>query len=85
MVKILGVATDNASSMSKMIKMFERNCAEEDIIFDSENQHVRCLAHIINLAAQDALSSLNGTGPENEEEILNENGNDEDTNVIKKV
>ncbi|CAB4439402.1 unnamed protein product [Rhizophagus irregularis] len=25
-----------------------------NIIFDTENQHVRCFAHIINLAAQDA-------------------------------
>jgi hypothetical protein len=73
--------------MDKMIEKFEQKCAEEDIPFDSENQHVRCLAHIINLAAQDALSSLNGTGPENEEEILNEEEDDTIvlTNVIKKV
>ena len=50
---------------------------------------MHCLAHIINLAAQDALSSLKGTGPENEEEILNEDDDNESAialmSVIKKV
>ena len=40
---------------------------------------MRCLAHIINLAAQDALKALNGIGPENEEEVL------EDDNPIETV
>ncbi len=43
---------------------------------------MRCLAHIINLAAQDALKSLKGIGPENEEEVLN---NKDPIGVIAKV
>lgn len=47
----------------------------ENFIFDSKNQRVRCLAHIINLAAQDALKALKGIGPESEEEVLEDNNN----------
>jgi hypothetical protein len=31
---------------------------DEDIEFNNIDQHVRCLAHIINLSAQEALKSL---------------------------
>lgn len=58
-------------------------CENENFIFDSKNQRVRCLAHIINLAAQDALKALKGTGPENEEEVLEDNHNP--TEVVAKV
>lgn len=47
-------------------------CNENDVIFDIKNQRVHCFAHIINLAAQDALKALKGTGPESEEEVLND-------------
>jgi hypothetical protein len=57
-------------------------CNENNIIFDPENQRVRCLTHIINLAAQDALKSLKGTGPDSEEEVLN---NKNPIGVIAKV
>jgi hypothetical protein len=57
-------------------------CNENNIIFDPENQRVCCLAHIINLAAQDALKSLKGTGPDSEEEVLN---NKNPIGVIAKV
>ena len=40
------------------------------------------MAHIINLAAQDALKTLKGTGPNNEEEVLENNNPVE---VIAKV
>ncbi|CAB4483900.1 unnamed protein product [Rhizophagus irregularis] len=46
-------------------------CNENNVTFDTEHQRVRCFAHIINLAAQDALKSLKGTGPDSEEEVLN--------------
>lgn len=55
----------------------------ENFVFDSNNQRVRCLAHIINLAAQDTLKALKGTGPESEEEVLEDNNNP--TEVIAKV
>jgi hypothetical protein len=46
---------------------------DENFEFDSNNQRVRCLVHIINLSAQDALKTLKGTGPNNEEEVLQNN------------
>ncbi len=57
-------------------------CYDENIEFNSNNQRIRCLAHIINLAAQDALKTLKGAGPNNEEEVLENNNPVE---VIAKV
>ncbi|GES96419.1 zinc finger BED domain-containing protein RICESLEEPER 2-like [Rhizophagus clarus] len=71
--KILGISTDNASNMDKMFNKFEYICNYEGIKFDADNQHVRCLAHIINLAVQNILKALKGEAPENENEILQEN------------
>ena len=52
--------------------------ATKNIEFDYLNQHVRCLAHVINLAAQQALNSLKAISNTNEEEFLDEDKNDED-------
>ncbi|GBB95627.1 hypothetical protein RclHR1_02580010 [Rhizophagus clarus] len=71
--KILGISTDNASNMDKMFNKFEYICNYEGIKFDADNQRVRCLAHIINLAVQNILKALKGEAPENENEILQEN------------
>ena len=81
---MLAIGTDNASNMNSFFDYFEEMCEEkENIQFDSKNQRVRCLAHIINLAAQDALKSLKGTGPDSEEEVLENLSNPE--GVIAKV
>ncbi|GES85086.1 zinc finger BED domain-containing protein DAYSLEEPER-like [Rhizophagus clarus] len=71
--KILGISTDNAFNMDKMFNKFEYICNYEGIKFDADNQRVRCLAHIINLAVQNILKALKGEAPENENEILQEN------------
>ncbi|PKK64609.1 hypothetical protein RhiirC2_787269 [Rhizophagus irregularis] len=42
---------------SKIIKKY--------IHFDSDDKHVHCLAHIINLAAQQVLATLKATENEN--------------------
>lgn len=68
--------------MNTFFNHFKTMCNENNIIFDTENQRVRCLAHIINLAAQNALKSLKGTGPDSEEEVLN---NKNPIGVIAKV
>ena len=47
----------------------------KNIEFDNINQHIRCLAHIINLAVQAALKSLNAVANVNENEFLTENEN----------
>ncbi|PKY35674.1 hypothetical protein RhiirB3_476229 [Rhizophagus irregularis] len=57
--------------MNTFFDHFKKMCNENNVTFDTEHQRVRCFAHIINLAAQDALKSLKGTGPDSEEEVLN--------------
>ena len=69
---MLGVSSDNASNMDKMFNKLEIMFEEENIRFDAENQRVRCLAHIINLAVQNILKSLKEEAPNNENEILGE-------------
>jgi len=65
------------------MKSLESVCQERSIDFTAKNNHVRCLAHIINLAAQAALSSLKVGYVENENVLLNDT--DEITEVIPKV
>lgn len=64
------------------MKSLESVCQERNIDFTVKNNHVRCLAHIINLAAQAALSSLKVGYVENEDVLLNDT---DETEVIPKV
>jgi len=57
--KLLGVTTDNASNNGKLLSYFEDFSRKRGITFDKEQQHVRCLAHIMNLAAQAFLGVRN--------------------------
>ncbi|CAB4445821.1 unnamed protein product [Rhizophagus irregularis] len=57
LTKIIACTTDNASNNDTLMKSLESVCQERSIDFTTKNNHVRCLAHIINLAAQTALSS----------------------------
>ena len=54
----------------------------KNIEFDNINQHIRCLAHIINLAVQAALKSLNAIANVDENEFLTENVNNIQRNEI---
>ena len=40
------------------MKALEKTCKDQNIEFTAHNNHIRCLAYIINLAAQDALTTL---------------------------
>ncbi|CAG8770758.1 3165_t:CDS:1, partial [Cetraspora pellucida] len=51
---------------------FANHCIYNEINFDTNNQRVRCLAHIINLTAQDLLKNLKAEGL-NENKILLDN------------
>ena len=75
--------TDNAKNNDSLMSALETVCQEKNIKFTASNNHVRCMAHIINLAAQDALSSLKVGYIENEDEILNQNN--EIVEVIPKL
>ena len=57
----------------------------EDIEFDKKNQHIRCLAHVINLSAQEALKSLKSAADKNENELLNEKNNQVALGPLNKV
>ncbi|CAB4396011.1 unnamed protein product [Rhizophagus irregularis] len=59
--KILSVTTDNASNNVTFLQIVEDELSKKFIDFDSKDKHVRCLAHIMNLAAQQALSTLKVT------------------------
>jgi hypothetical protein len=52
--------------------------------FDDKHQHVRCLAHVINLAAQQILITLKSTAANNEDDLLN-NDNVQLDSLLQKV
>ncbi len=51
------MTTDNASSNGTFIEELARLTKDFDCPFEKENW-IRCLAHILNLASQDALECL---------------------------
>jgi hypothetical protein len=48
--------------MNNMLQKIFLNLNEQNIEFDPYHQHVRCLAHIINIAVQKVLKNLNALG-----------------------
>ncbi|CAB5381884.1 unnamed protein product [Rhizophagus irregularis] len=93
--KILGVTTDNASNNVTFLKAVESNLSQKYIYYDSEDKHVRCLAHVINLAAQQVLTTLKATDNDesSNEEVEDfrdtpnrfENGKEAAINAINKL
>jgi hypothetical protein len=79
----MAITTDNASNNDTLIKMVEETCKIKHIEFSAYHNHVRCLAHVINLAAQDALAKLKVGYVESENEMLNDSR--EINDVIPKV
>ena len=63
---LLGVTTDNASNIDKLLDLFAGDCQCRDITFNKQEQHVRCFAHVVNLAVQTFLRELKaGTSGDN--------------------
>ncbi|XP_021967047.1 zinc finger BED domain-containing protein DAYSLEEPER [Folsomia candida] len=56
--RILAITTDNASNCDTFFSNIQMQLELKGIEFDIENQRVRCLAHIINLACKDAIAFL---------------------------
>lgn len=52
------MTTDNASNNATFLQAVEIDLSKSYIQFNSGDQHVRCLAHVINLAAQQVLNTL---------------------------
>ena len=55
--KVLGLTTDNASSMIACGKIMKQ---ELSLISNNDFNHYRCAAHILNLAAQQGIKVLSG-------------------------
>jgi len=54
----MACTTDNATNNDTLMSILETVCKSKNIEFTAYDNHVRCLAHVINLAAQAALSKL---------------------------
>ena len=52
---------------------------EKNIIFEPKDQRVRCLTHIIDLAAKKALENLQASAPADEADIMEETKETEKT------
>ncbi|CAK1592062.1 unnamed protein product [Parnassius mnemosyne] len=52
--KIQGITVDNATANTKFMHELDKQLPH----FDSDNQHFRCFAHILNLGVQDLLKTL---------------------------
>ena len=55
---ILAVVTDNASNNTTMMKEMQNRWRIDGLDFDYKQNHVRCIAHVINIAIQSALTVL---------------------------
>jgi len=70
--------------MNTMLNKISNSLREKNINFNPNNQRVRCLAHIINLAAKQAIENLYVSW--SDDDILDEtNNNTELTSIIYKV
>ena len=70
----MAITTDNATNNDTLMKILQNACQTQNIEFTAYDNHVHCLAHVINLAAQAALSKLKVDYAKNEGEILNYDG-----------
>ncbi len=54
------ITTDNATSNGTFLKEMERLLKLDDpsTVFNQNDSWIRCMAHVINLAAQKALENL---------------------------
>jgi hypothetical protein len=70
--------------MDTMLSIISYSLNNQNIIFDPQHQHVRCLAHIINLAVKKALEDLSASGLDIDENILEEE-TDENSEKLKNI
>lgn len=56
--KVLAVTADNVSPNDALMVALEAYGIEKGVSFSPDDYQVRCMAHILNLAVQDILSTL---------------------------
>ena len=72
--------------MNTMLDKISSELILKNITFDPNNQRVRCLAHVINLAAKKAMENSNSVSYENEMDFIENNDTEENLkNAIYKV
>ena len=72
--------------MDIMLDKISSELILKNITFDPNNQRVRCLAHVINLAAKKAMENSNSVSYENEMDFIENNDTEENLkNAIYKV
>ena len=52
------------------MKYLENACQNKSIPFDADDNHCRCIAHIMNLAVQEILKKIKAGEAETEDAIL---------------
>ncbi|CAB0030851.1 unnamed protein product [Trichogramma brassicae] len=89
---IAGITLDNASANTKFITELSKILEKDDADFDREDQHFRCLAHVLNLGVQDILKLMEFSGVDSEDDDYDsddyQRGNQEAntiTNVVNKI
>ncbi|CAB5307411.1 unnamed protein product [Rhizophagus irregularis] len=70
--KTLGITTDNAANNNTFLKEFEKMCIKNHIEFHHKRNHVRCIAHMMNLAVQEILKYIKAGEPQDEDIILDD-------------
>jgi hAT family C-terminal dimerisation region/BED zinc finger len=68
LTKLRAITTDNASNNNTFVEVLEAFCQQQGISFDANLHHVRCIAHVINLAVHDFLGSIHAEVLESEDE-----------------
>jgi hypothetical protein len=68
--KILAITTDSASTNGVFLRSVEEVCANRGIAFSKRDGHVRCAAHVFNIAVQELLKRIHAEAAEHEGEYM---------------
>jgi hypothetical protein len=77
----MSITADNAANNNTLLKEIGTACAMCDINFNYKKNHVRCLAHIINLTSQEILKNVNAGEAQEENTILAETEISQNSNM----
>ncbi|RGB34253.1 hypothetical protein C1646_668689 [Rhizophagus diaphanus] len=70
--KTFRITTDNAANNNTFFKEFEKVCIKNHIEFYHKRNHVRYIAHVMNLAIQEILKYIKAEEPQDKDIILDD-------------